>query len=192
MSVTILYKEHPPFPVMATPDGDDLWLTLDDLRSATGWEIRPEGVCREGQCVPIPEGREREFVRESPARFKCGRPCPVARTAGAPRRCPRRVVLRRGGPSPPRDAALAASARFQVARSRGPNALACQLPRQEDLPGLLGVLVRVPVRPARVAGALRRTEGPELRRPCRRAGQRRRRECRAVDSSGQANLSLPD
>src|SRR3989454_8543746 len=137
MSVTILYKEHPPFPVMATPDGDDLWLTLDDLRSATGWEIRPEGVCREGQCVPIPEGREREFVRESPARFKCGRPCPVARTAGAPRRCPRRVVLRRGGPSPPRDAALAASARFQVARSRGPNALACQLPRQEDLPGLL-------------------------------------------------------
>src|SRR2546425_969535 len=69
MSVTILYKEQPPFPVMATPDGDDLWLTLDDLRSATGWEIRPEGVCREGQCVPIPEGREREFVRESPARF---------------------------------------------------------------------------------------------------------------------------
>ena len=47
----------------------DLWLTLDDLRSATGWELRPEGVCREGQCVPIPEGREREFVRENPARF---------------------------------------------------------------------------------------------------------------------------
>src|SRR2546421_195069 len=116
MSVTILYKEQPPFPVMATPDGDDLWLTLDDLRSATGWEIRPEGVCREGQCVP----------------------------------------------------------------------------RHEDLPGLLGVLVRVPVRPARVAGALRRAEGPELRRPCRRAGQRRRRKCRAVDSSRQANLSLPD
>ena len=69
MSVTILYKEQPPFPVMATADGDDLWLTLDDLRSATGWELRPEGVCREGQCVPIPEGREREFVRESPARF---------------------------------------------------------------------------------------------------------------------------
>ena len=69
MSVTILYKEQPPFPVMTTADGDDLWLTLDELRFATGWELRPEGVCREGQCVPIPEGREREFVRESPARF---------------------------------------------------------------------------------------------------------------------------
>jgi len=69
MSVTILYKEHPPFPVMATAEGDDLWLTLDDLRSATGWELRPEGVCREGQCVPIPQGRERDFVREHPARF---------------------------------------------------------------------------------------------------------------------------
>ena len=69
MSVTILYKEQPPFPVMATAAGDDLWLTLDELRSATGWELRPEGVCREGQCVPIPQGRERDFVREKPARF---------------------------------------------------------------------------------------------------------------------------
>src|SRR2546427_12643142 len=69
MPVTILYKEQPPFPVMTTADGDDLWLTLDDLRSATGWELRPEGGCREGQCVPIPAGREREFVRENPERF---------------------------------------------------------------------------------------------------------------------------
>src|SRR3989441_13115287 len=178
MSGPLLNKEQPPFPVMATPDGDDLWLTLDDLRSATGWEIRPEGVCREGQCVPIPEGREREFVRESPARFNLAA---LARwlEQPAPRRCPRRVVLRRGGPSPPRDAALAASARFPVARSRGPNALACQLPRQEDLPGLLGVLVRVPVRPARVAGALRRAEGPELRRPCRSEERRVGKECRS-------------
>src|SRR3989449_9511783 len=69
MPVPILYKNQPPFPVTATADGANLWLTLDELRTATGWELRPEGVCREGQCVPIPLGREREFVRESPARF---------------------------------------------------------------------------------------------------------------------------
>ena len=69
MPATVLYKEHPPFLATATADGDDLWLPLDELRLATGWELRPEGVCREGQCVPMPLGRESEFVRESPVRF---------------------------------------------------------------------------------------------------------------------------
>jgi hypothetical protein len=63
MSVTILYKEQPPCPVRATADGDDLWLTLDDLRSATGWELRAEGVCRDGQCVRIPQGRIRNGLQ---------------------------------------------------------------------------------------------------------------------------------
>ena len=28
----------------------------EEFRRQTGWEIRPEGACRDGQCVPLPEG----------------------------------------------------------------------------------------------------------------------------------------
>jgi hypothetical protein len=34
-------------------------LTAEDLRRATGWEIKPEGACKGETCVPLPgfEGR---------------------------------------------------------------------------------------------------------------------------------------
>jgi hypothetical protein len=33
--------------------GDDVWLRLDELPSATAWELKPEGVCRGETCVPL-------------------------------------------------------------------------------------------------------------------------------------------
>jgi hypothetical protein len=30
-----------------------LALSADDLHAATGWEIKPEGACRDDQCVPL-------------------------------------------------------------------------------------------------------------------------------------------
>jgi hypothetical protein len=33
--------------------GDDVWLSLDELASATTWELKPEGVCRGETCVPL-------------------------------------------------------------------------------------------------------------------------------------------
>jgi hypothetical protein len=36
-------------------DGD-VWLPAEALRSATGWELRPEGVCAGDTCVPQPPG----------------------------------------------------------------------------------------------------------------------------------------
>ena len=69
MSVTILYKDRPPHSAAATAEGGDLWVPPSDLPAASGWELRPEGACRGDVCVPVPRGREAEFVRERPARF---------------------------------------------------------------------------------------------------------------------------
>lgn len=41
---------------------NDLWLSLADLTRATKYELKPEGVCRDTLCFPIPQGREKDFV----------------------------------------------------------------------------------------------------------------------------------
>lgn len=43
-------------------ESKDLWLTLADLTRATQFTLKPEGVCRDELCFPIPEGRTKEFV----------------------------------------------------------------------------------------------------------------------------------
>src|SRR5437870_451477 len=34
--------------------GDEVWLTPADLAAATGWELKPEGMCWDEVCVPLP------------------------------------------------------------------------------------------------------------------------------------------
>lgn len=44
-------------------EGERLWLSEADLDAATGWSLRPEGLCWGGVCVPIPPGCEGELRR---------------------------------------------------------------------------------------------------------------------------------
>ena len=53
-TVTLLYGARPPFGVVASPEGDDLWLSTAALPAATGWELKPQGLCQDEQCVPVP------------------------------------------------------------------------------------------------------------------------------------------
>jgi hypothetical protein len=39
--------------VDATVGPDTLLLAPDELTSATGWALRPEGLCRDGACYPV-------------------------------------------------------------------------------------------------------------------------------------------
>jgi len=62
MPATVIYDEAPRDARSASADGANLWLSLDDLRATTGWELKPQGLCRGERCVPIPPPREAEFL----------------------------------------------------------------------------------------------------------------------------------
>jgi len=42
-----------------------LWVTTADLKRATRFEIKPQGVCRDELCFPLPKGRKDEFVSKA-------------------------------------------------------------------------------------------------------------------------------
>jgi hypothetical protein len=44
--------------------GDALWLSAREAEATMGWTAEAEGLCRGPVCIPLPPGREREFVRD--------------------------------------------------------------------------------------------------------------------------------
>ena len=42
---------------------NDLWITLADLKMATGFANKPQGVCRDELCFPLPKKRRAEFLQ---------------------------------------------------------------------------------------------------------------------------------
>lgn len=40
-----------------------LWITTADLTRSTRFAVKPQGVCREELCFPIPKARKQEFLR---------------------------------------------------------------------------------------------------------------------------------
>ena len=40
----------------------DLWITTSDLTRATRFVIKPQGVCRDELCFPLPKNRKADFV----------------------------------------------------------------------------------------------------------------------------------
>lgn len=65
MAATVIYDGKASQVAGASARGNDLWMPLEDLATVTGWELKPQGLCRDDVCVPIPAGRESEFIREN-------------------------------------------------------------------------------------------------------------------------------
>ncbi|MBS1788985.1 MAG: hypothetical protein JST85_14740 [Acidobacteria bacterium] len=42
--------------------GEELWVTLADLTKATKFVLKPQGVCRDELCFPIPKARKAAFL----------------------------------------------------------------------------------------------------------------------------------
>lgn len=41
------------------PVGEGLWMRAADAQRVTGWTLKPEGMCRDAACVPLPAGAVR-------------------------------------------------------------------------------------------------------------------------------------
>jgi AhpC/TSA family len=63
MAVTIIYEDKPASVANAQAQGADLWMPTRELQAATGWELKPQGLCRDERCVPIPPARRDQFLR---------------------------------------------------------------------------------------------------------------------------------
>jgi hypothetical protein len=64
MAIEVIYADRPSQVVSAKVEGDNLWLGAADLARISGWQLKPEGVCKDDVCVPIPVAREADFVRD--------------------------------------------------------------------------------------------------------------------------------
>jgi hypothetical protein len=51
---TVLYDGRAIVVDRTTVDGDALWIQKVDLPSIAGFELKPQGACREEICIPIP------------------------------------------------------------------------------------------------------------------------------------------
>src|SRR5580704_12622770 len=62
---TIVYEDHATEIAGAADARGQLWISTADLTRATGFPLKPQGVCRNELCFPLPKSREQEFVRRS-------------------------------------------------------------------------------------------------------------------------------
>ena len=42
-----------------------LWVRLNELRGATGWQMKPQGACLGELCVPLPANKREEWIADA-------------------------------------------------------------------------------------------------------------------------------
>jgi hypothetical protein len=67
MAATIISDHGTVDAADAVVDGDALWLPIARIEAATGWALKPEGLCRGPVCVPVPARRHDALVRDGRA-----------------------------------------------------------------------------------------------------------------------------
>ena len=135
---TVLYDGRAIGLSRVTAEADALWIQKTDLPAVNGFELKPQGACREEICIPIPRAMMRgtqfnltAFAQRIGQRVVAdpdGARMELWRDPGGARRVPR-IADRPGvlGPG-----------------SQRPPGQAVAVPRQEGVGGHLGILVRVP------------------------------------------------
>lgn len=62
--ITVLHDQRQTHWPDGAADGEALWLDAAAVEAATGWAWKPEGLCRDAVCVPLPRGADAGVVRE--------------------------------------------------------------------------------------------------------------------------------
>lgn len=57
---TVLFEQQE-FAVTPIAEGSGLWLAPADVERITGFTLKPEGLCKDAICVPVPRG-DKDFV----------------------------------------------------------------------------------------------------------------------------------
>jgi hypothetical protein len=52
-SATVLYGDKSVPVEVIRPDPTDLWIRASELKSINGFELKPQGACREDVCIPV-------------------------------------------------------------------------------------------------------------------------------------------
>ncbi|MGD9647179.1 MAG: redoxin domain-containing protein [Pirellulales bacterium] len=63
-AVTILTAERETKIAAPLVDGDELWIPQSDVDQALGFDIKPEGACRGGLCIPLDRSPAAGFFRQ--------------------------------------------------------------------------------------------------------------------------------
>jgi hypothetical protein len=61
---TIIYDDIATQVNAAADNPAELWISTADLTRATRFALKPQGVCRDQLCFPVPKARAQEFVRK--------------------------------------------------------------------------------------------------------------------------------
>ena len=60
--VVVLCEQSQTKCATARASGEDLWIGARELESATGWSMKPQGLCRGDICVPVPVSHAAAYV----------------------------------------------------------------------------------------------------------------------------------
>ena len=60
--ITVLNEQSETICAQARADGEDLWISAPEFEAATGWSMKPEGLCRGDICLPVPREQAADFV----------------------------------------------------------------------------------------------------------------------------------
>jgi len=64
LRATIVYDDAATALASAREDAGQLWITTADLKRATRFEVKPQGVCRDELCFPLPKARREAFMQK--------------------------------------------------------------------------------------------------------------------------------
>jgi hypothetical protein len=61
--ITLLYEQSERLCATASAAGEALWIGAQDMEAATGWALKPEGLCRDTHCIPVPPDHAADYVQ---------------------------------------------------------------------------------------------------------------------------------